>query len=80
VKPAAVLMRHFNLAHNRELLQVTSEECEELERWAQSLVLSIIVTARCPCTLHSTGRPARCKVKRLSGAPASNSSPFSPRW
>jgi len=29
-------MRHFYVAHNRELLQITSEEREELERWAQS--------------------------------------------
>ena len=32
-------MRHYHVAHNRELLQVTCEEREELERWAQSRTL-----------------------------------------
>jgi transposase len=39
VKPIALLGRHYDVAHNRELLQVSSEERRELQRWAQSRTL-----------------------------------------
>ena len=70
MKPTATRIRHFDVAHNRELLQVTSEEREELERWAQSRSLPAGDVSRARLILALADGLSYRDIERRYGASA----------
>jgi transposase len=68
--PGAVLARLYDVADNRNLLQVTEEQREELERWAQSRTLPAGDVSRARLILALVDVWSYREIERKLGASA----------